>query len=207
MLKLPRSFYTREDVLEITEELLGKFLVTKISGKITSGMITEAEAYGGMIDSASHAFKGRRTTRTEIMYSIGGTAYVYISYGIHHLFNVVTNEKDIPHAILIRAVEPSEGIDLMLKRRKKKEPDHTLSAGPGSMSVAMGIKVSDTGTDLLGEKIWIEDRGITIPKNKILRTILIGVENAGKDAHLNYRYIIADNPWITRSSFNKMKNG
>jgi len=205
MSKLPRSFYTREDVLEITEELLGKFLVTKYNGKITTGMITEAEAYSGVIDSASHAFKGRRTMRTEIMYALGGTAYVYISYGIHHLFNVVTNEKDVPHAVLIRAIEPAEGIDLMLKRRKKKQPDYTLSSGPGSMSVAMGIKVSDTGTDLLGEKIWIEDRGIKIPQKKILRTIRIGVENSGKDAHLNYRYIIADSPWITRSSFNRIK--
>jgi len=205
MSKLPRSFYTRENVLEITEELLGKFLVTKYNGKITAGMITEAEAYGGVIDSASHAFKGRRTGRTEIMYLEGGRAYVYISYGIHHLFNVVTNEKDIPHAVLIRAIEPVEGIDLMLKRRKKKQPDYTLSSGPGSMSVAMGIKVYDTGTDLLGDKIWIEDRGIKIPQKKILRTIRIGVENSGKDAHLNYRYIIADNPWITRSSFNRIK--
>src|ERR1041385_1383130 len=123
MPKLPRSFYLRDNVLSITEELLGKFLVTKFNGVITSGMITEAEAYGGVIDSASHAFNGRRTNRTEIMYALGGTAYIYLCYGIHHLFNVVTNEKDIPHAILIRALEPAEGIELMLKRRKKKQLD------------------------------------------------------------------------------------
>src|SRR5262245_1386965 len=116
MPKLQRSFYLRENVLKIAEELLGKFLVTKFNGVITSGMITEAEAYAGVIDSASHAFKGRRTERTEIMYALGGTAYIYLCYGIHHLFNVVTNEEDVPHAVLIRALEPAEGINLMLKR-------------------------------------------------------------------------------------------
>jgi len=203
MPKLPRSFYLREDVLQIAEELLGKFLVTKFNGVITSGMITEAEAYAGVIDSASHAFRGRRTNRTEIMYSVGGTAYVYISYGIHHLFNVVTNLKEIPHAVLIRAIEPSEGIELMMKRRKKKQPDYTLTTGPGSLAQALGIHVRHTGSDLLEEKIWIEDRGVKIPREKIYRTKRIGVENSGRDAGLLYRYIIKGNPWITRSPFNR----
>lgn len=199
MKKLPRSFYLREDVLQITEELLGKFLVTKIKGKITSGMITEVEAYGGVMDSASHAFKGRRTNRNEIMYAHGGKAYVYICYGIHHLFNVVTNEKNIPHAILIRGIEPAEGIELMLRRRKMKTLSYNLTAGPGALSVAMGIHVKHTGSDLLGNTIWIEDRGVKIPPEKIIRTIRVGVEGSGKDARLLYRFIIRDSPWVTRT--------
>src|SRR5580765_1546627 len=119
MPKLPRSFYTRENVLQIAKELMGKFLVTQINVLVTSGMITETEAYAGEIDKASHAYGGRRTNRTEIMYAKGGTAYVYLCYGIHHLFNVVTNKKDHPHAILIRAVEPIEGIEMMMQRRNK----------------------------------------------------------------------------------------
>src|SRR4029077_4625899 len=127
MPKLPRSFYLREDVLQITKESLGKFLVTKITCVITGGMITEAEAYAGEIDSASHAFKGRRTRRNEIMFAHGGAAYVYICDGIHHLFNVVTNQRDIPHAILIRGIEPTEGIEVMLKRRKMKALKFSLT--------------------------------------------------------------------------------
>jgi len=199
MPKLPRSFYLREDVIQITKELLGKFLVTKINGILTAGMITEAEAYAGEIDSASHAFKGRRTRRTEIMFAHGGTAYVYICYGIHHLFNVVTNQKNIPHAILIRGIEPTDGIDRMMKRRRMKVPGHNLTAGPGALSEAMGIRVKHTGLDLLGDTIWIEDRGVKIPSQKIIPTIRVGVEGSGKDARLPYRYIIKDNPWVTRT--------
>lgn len=207
MSKLPRSFYMRDDVLQITRELLGKFLVTRFRDVITSGMITEAEAYAGVIDSASHAHKGRRTNRTEIMYATGGTAYVYLCYGVHHLFNVVTNEKDIPHAILIRGIEPAEGIETMLKRRKMKSPSHSLTAGPGSLSKALGIHVRNTGSDLLGNKIWIEDRGVKIPSSKIVRTKRIGVEYAGEHAHLLYRFIIRGNPWITKSPYNKSSKG
>lgn len=199
MPKLPRSFYLRDDVLQITKELLGKFLITKINGTLTGGMITEAEAYAGEIDSASHAFKGRRTRRNEIMFAGGGTAYVYICYGIHHLFNVVTNQENIPHAILIRGIEPTEGIDRMLKRRNMKALNNNLTAGPGALSQAMGIRVKHTGLDLLGDTIWIEDRGVKIPPQKIIPTIRVGVEGSGKDARLPYRYIIKDNPWVTRT--------
>jgi DNA-3-methyladenine glycosylase len=207
MSKLPRSFYLRDDVLQIARELLGKFLVTRFRGVMTSGMITEAEAYAGVIDSASHAHKGRRTNRTEIMYAMGGTAYVYLCYGVHHLFNVVTNEKDIPHAILIRGIEPAEGIETMLKRRKMRQITHSLTAGPGSLSKALGIQVKHTGTDLLGDQIWIEDHGVRIPPSKIIRTKRIGVEYAGEHAHLPYRFIIKGNKWITKSPFNKSPSG
>jgi DNA-3-methyladenine glycosylase len=201
--KLPRSFYLRENVFAIAQELMGKFLVTRFNGAITSGMITEAEAYNGTMDSASHAYRGRRTNRNEVMYAQGGTAYVYLCYGIHHLFNVVTNEKENPHAILIRAIEPVEGIDVMLKRRGMEKPLYSLTRGPGSLSAALGIRVQQNGADLQGGEVWIEDRGIKIPPQKIKRTIRIGVENAGRDARLKYRYLIDGNPWITRSPFNR----
>src|SRR5438132_14057715 len=125
MQKLPPTFYQRADVLTIAKELLGKLLVTQFNGQVTSGRIVETEAYNGVIDRASHAFGGRRTKRTEVMYGNGGTAYVYFTYGMHHLFNVVTNKADVPHAVLIRAVEPITGIEEMLLRTGKQMADYT----------------------------------------------------------------------------------
>ena len=133
MCKLTRDFYLQEDVVKISRELLGKVLCTKFNGKFTSGIITETEAYAGIPDKASHAYNGRRTKRTEVMYGMGGTAYVYLCYGIHHLFNIVTNKKDIPHAVLIRAVKPLDGIDLILKRRNQKKLTEKISSGPGTV--------------------------------------------------------------------------
>src|SRR5205814_1066377 len=170
--------------------LLGKYLFTKFDGKLTGGIITETEAYAGEIDRASHAHAGRRTARTEIMYMHGGIAYVYLCYGIHSLFNVVTNKKDIPHAILIRAIKPTHGVDTMLKRRKMKEVKRNLAAGPGTVSEALGIHYSDTGTSLSGNKIWIEDKGFSVDKSKIISGKRVGVEYAGKDAELHYRFIL-----------------
>src|SRR5688572_16243392 len=148
MKKLPLEFYRREDVLEITEELIGKIVVTRWNGILTSGRIVEAEAYAGHIDKASHAAGGRRTTRTEIMYQAGGVAYVYLCYGIHQMLNVVTNKKDTPHAILIRALEPLKGIDEMLKRTAKTKADNTLTRGPGNVCKALGIYTMHTGMSL-----------------------------------------------------------
>jgi len=198
MPRLPQSFYLREDVFQITKELLGKFLVTKINGHITSGMITEAEAYHGVIDRASHAYNGRRTSRTETMYAMGGTAYVYICYGIHHLFNVVTNEKDIPHAILIRGIEPVEGIEAMLKRRMKKKLEYSLTSGPGVLAKALGIHVKHSGISLMNGTIWIEDRGLKISSTKIISTKRVGVESAKEAAHYPYRFFIKDNHWVSK---------
>src|SRR4051812_8340387 len=139
MKKLGIKFYQRADVLQISEDLIGKILVTTWNGIITSGRIVECEAYAGVIDKASHAYGDRRTKRTEIMYGKGGTAYVYLCYGIHHMFNVVTNAKNTPHAILIRALEPIKGIDEMLKRTAKEKSDNSLTRGPGNVCKALGI--------------------------------------------------------------------
>ena len=196
--KLPRSFYIRDDVVTISRELLGKFLMTKFNGVVTGGMIVETEAYNGIEDRASHAFNGRRTKRTEIMYSPGGIVYVYLCYGIHHLFNVVTNKNDTPHAVLIRAIEPLDGIELMLKRRRKSELTRNLCAGPGSMSQSLGITTYNTGLDLLGNTIWIEDRGIALKKNEIVSSKRIGVEYAGEHAKRLWRFTIKGNQWASK---------
>lgn len=189
-MKLPRSFFEHEDVVELAKKLLGKRIVTKIDGVITSGIITETEAYEGVTDRASHAYGGRLTGRTKTMYESGGVAYVYLCYGIHHLFNFVTNQKGVPHAILLRAIHPEKGIEHMLKRRKKKKVDKTLCAGPGSASQALGITTDMNGIAIGRDKIWVEETGIAVHPEEIIAGPRIGVDYAGKDAKLPYRFQI-----------------
>ena len=187
-MKLPLSFYRNPDVVTVSRDLLGKVLCTQIEGVVTEVLITETEAYAGESDKASHAWGGRRTSRTEPMYGPGGIAYVYLCYGIHHLFNVVTNDEEIPHAVLVRAATPLTGIDLMLSRRNKKVEDRTLLAGPGCVSQALGIKTHMTGTDLRGDAIWIEDRGNNVPQDDVIVGPRIGVDYAEEDAARPYRF-------------------
>ncbi len=186
MSKLLREFYVRPSVVQIAKDLLGKYLLTRLEDTVTGGIIVETEAYAGPEDRASHAYNSRRTSRTEIMFHEGGVAYVYLCYGIHHLFNIVTNVEGIPHAILIRAIEPSDGIDQMLLRRNMKEVSPKLSGGPGTLTQALGIKTTHTQTDLTGEQIWLEDRGFLVPEDKIIAGPRVGVSYAGEDA---------ENPW------------
>ena len=195
---LPESFYTRKDVVKIARELLGKVLVTDFDGALTSGMIVETEAYAGATDKASHAYGSRRTNRTEVMYQHGGAAYVYLCYGIHHLFNVVTNLQDVPHAILIRAIEPLEGIDTMLERRGKDKLTPSLTAGPGAMSMALGIETGQTGSSLQGPEIRIEDRGIKVPPKDIVAATRVGVAYAMDDALRPYRFSIKGNKYVSK---------
>ena len=189
MRKLDEAFYLREDVVQISRDLLGKYLITQFDGVITGGIITETEAYAGVTDRASHAFGDKRTKRTETMYSAGGVAYVYLCYGIHHLFNVVTNVKGVPHAVLIRAIEPKVGLKTILNRRgingKSKKP---VSGGPGTVSQALGITTADTGSNLNGDRIWIEERGLDIDPQSIITSPRVGVDYAGEDALLPYRF-------------------
>ena len=189
-MKLKKSFYERKDVVQISRELLGKYLFTSFNNKLTGGIITETEAYIGLTDRASHSFGGKRTARNEHMYAAGGTAYVYICYGIHHLFNVVTNKKDIPDAVLIRAIHPTSGIETMLKRRGMKEMKKNISGGPGTVGEALGINKIHSGIDLLSDKIWIEDRKFLVDPKKISVSKRIGVEGAGKAAHYPYRFVL-----------------
>jgi len=197
-MKLSKEFYLQEDVLKISKELLGKFLFTNIDNKLTGGMITETEAYRAPEDKASHAFGGKRTARTEIFYEEGGISYVYLCYGIHHLFNIVTNKNEVPHAILIRAIEPLEGMNHMMVRRNKTKVSPPLTSGPGSMSQALGINKEYNKIDLQGNKIWLEDRGVKIAKNEILAGPRIGVDYAAEYASKPWRFGIKDNSWISK---------
>lgn len=189
-MRLENDFYQRTDVVQIARELLGKELITNIDGELTSGIITETEAYNGIVDRASHAYGGRFTPRTQTMYEEGGVCYVYLCYGIHHLFNVVTNIDGVPHAVLIRNIKPLKGLETILQRRNKKRIDKTLSTGPGTLSQALGIKTLHNGLSLSDDTIWIEDAGVKINAKDIATTPRIGVDYAGEDALLPYRFVI-----------------
>ncbi len=187
---LAADFYLRDDVVRISRDLLGKVLCTRVHGKLTKAIITETEAYAGVTDKASHAYGDRRTKRTEPMYGPGGTAYVYLCYGIHHLFNVVTNEEGVPHAVLIRAGNPVSGLETMLRRRNREKADKKLMPGPGTVAQALAITTDMTGTDLRGKKIWIEDHGIVIQESEISAGPRVGVDYAEEDAARLYRFIV-----------------
>ena len=191
-MKLEHSFYLRNDVVGIARELLGKVVCTRIDGRLTTALITETEAYAGVADKASHAYGDRRTKRTEPMYGAGGVAYVYLCYGIHHLFNVVTNKNGIPHAILIRSGKPLSGTSLMLERRRKKDVDKRLLGGPGSFAQALGIRTSDTGVDLSGGRIWIEDQDLETTDGKITAGPRVGIDYAEEDAQRPYRFRLTE---------------
>ena len=197
MKKLSLKFYNRKDVVEIARDLIGKLLVTEFDGIKTSGRIVESEAYVAMIDRASHAFGGRRTARNEHMYSAPGTAYVYICYGMHQMFNIVTNKKNIADAVLIRAVEPIEGIDTMLKRTGKAKQDHKITRGPGNVGKALGIFKKHSGLHLLDDSIYLLDDGYKVIPTELGVSARIGVAGAGKDALLPYRFYIRKNPYVS----------
>ena len=198
MKKLPLTFYKRADVVQIAKDLLGKIVYTNIDGRITSGRIVETEAYVAITDKASHAFNGRRTPRNEHMYEAAGTTYVYICYGMHQMLNVVTNKKDIPDAVLIRAVEPLEGIDIMLKRTGKITLDATLTKGPGNVGKALGISKKHSGLLLTDDEVFIyADEYSKINEKDIGVSKRIGVESAGPDALLPYRFYIRGNRFIS----------
>lgn len=189
-MKLDKSFYIRDSVTQIAKELLGKFLFTYFNGELTSGVITETEAYEGVSDRASHAYNNRRTNRTEVMFANGGLSYVYLCYGIHQLFNIVTHTENNPHAVLIRGIYPIEGIEIMEKRAGKKFPVKGFSDGPGKISKLLNIQVKHSGLSLLGDMIWLEDKGIIIDEENMITGPRIGVDYAGEDANLPYRFLI-----------------
>jgi DNA-3-methyladenine glycosylase len=194
--KLDESFYLRDDVFQISKDLLGKVLVTDIDGEITSGIITETEAYMAPEDKASHAYNNKKTARTKVFYSKGGIGYVYLCYGIHHLFNIVTNLKDIPHAILIRSIQPVEGIEVMMKRRRKSSIDKTLTSGPGSVSQALGISKVHNEISLIENTIWIEDRNISIESIHAVKRV--GIDYAEEYKDKLWRYYINGTKWISK---------
>lgn len=199
---LPKAFFTRKDVKQIAVELLGKIIITKINGEEVSVRIVETEAYMHFVDKASHAFNGRRTNRNEHMYGVGGTVYIYLCYGIHNMLNIVTSDEGIADAILIRAGQPINGIDIMLRRTGKIKFDNSLTRGPGNLGKALGINKSQSGLPLNKFEIFIYDDGYTVDKKMIVKSKRIGVDYAGDDALLEYRYFIKGNPFVS----GKLKN-
>jgi len=199
--RLSAPFYQREDVVQISKDLLGKVLVTQFENIKTAGIIVETEAYRAPDDKASHAYNNRYTDRTKVMYENGGLAYVYLCYGIHHLFNVVTAKKGMAHAVLIRAIEPLEGVETMLKRRNFDQLKPQLTAGPGVMSKALGITTANTAIDLThpSSKIRIEDHEININQKNIIESPRIGVNYAEECSGWNWRFRIQGNKWTSMS--------
>jgi len=196
MHKLPLSFYLQTDVVKIARELLGKILVTNWNNEFTSGRIVETEAYAGESDKASHASKGR-TTRTEVMFGEGGTAYVYLCYGIHQMFNIVTGKEGIPHAVLIRAIEPVSGIDVILKRTGKKKFEEAVTRGPGNVGKAFGFHTVQCGISLISDELYIADDGCKLQKSMIGTSPRVGVDYAGEHAAWHYRFFIKGNKYVS----------
>lgn len=195
--KLPLSFYDRDDVVQIARDLLGKVLCTNINDVFTSGIIVETEAYNGRTDKACHSHIHGRTKRTEIMFGRPGKAYVYLCYGIHHLFNVVTNEEGLADAILVRAIEPLSGVPTILKRRGKSKLERSVGGGPGIASQALGISTAHYGTDLLSDMIWIEDHNSVLNQKDIIASPRVGVDYAGEDALLPWRFRVKGNKFTS----------
>lgn len=196
-MKLNEDFYQREDVVKIARELLGKVLFTRVDGVVTGGTIVETEAYSWR-ERGCHAYRARKTARNEVMFRKGGFAYVYMCYGIHYLFNVVTNLEAVPEAVLIRALEPVTGLEEMVERRSLAGDNLHLTSGPGKLTKALGIGRSFNGKFLLDDEIWIEDSGMRLAKSKIVASERIGIDYAGDDARLPWRFTIEGNAWVSK---------
>lgn len=188
--KIPLSFFLSHNVTELAQSLLGCGLWTNINGRLTAGTIVETEAYDGLTDRASHAYGGKRTSRTAIFYQSGGRAYIYLCYGIHTLFNIITGPEEVPQAILIRAVEPFEGIPEMLKRRNQTRLRRNTTGGPALVSQALGITMQLNGVLLCGPEIWLTHAKETArPKpEEIVASPRVGIDYAGNDAGLPWRF-------------------
>lgn len=193
-MKLPQSFYERSNVVQVAKDLIGKRLITNVNDMLTSGTIVETEAYSYK-ERGCHAYKGQ-TERNKVMFEKGGISYVYLCYGMHHLFNVVTNQTGKADAVLIRALEPELGMDLMMERMNVNSIKR-ITSGPGKLTKALGITKSWNGVDLLGDQLWIEE-GDKVSSSKIKADARIGIDYAGEDALLPWRFSIKDNKWVSK---------
>lgn len=195
---IPKSYFVSDDVIDVSKSLIGKVLCTQFDDCLTKGIIVETEAYRAPEDKASHAYGNKHTARTAPMFLEGGRSYVYLCYGIHHLFNIVTGGINRAHAVLIRAVEPLEGIDHMLTRRKLKKICPSLTAGPGILTKALGITTTQTNKPLIRENsIWIEDHDFKIDTDQIISSPRVGVEYAEECATWPWRFRLRDNKWCS----------
>lgn len=196
--RLKSDFYRQTDTVAVARALLGKKLVTRFGGVTTAGMICETEAYCGIEDRGCHAYSGRYTDRTRIIYAAGGVTYVYLCYGIHHLFNVVTHQEGEPHAVLIRAIEPLEGIDTMLERRKQKTLTPGLGAGPGLAAQCLGFTTKHTGLSLMEDTVWIEVH-TSIEPSQIISSARVGMHFSGAYKTIPWRFRIADSLFTSKA--------
>lgn len=190
-----KSFFQRKNVVQIAKELLGKTIATEIYGQVTSGIIVETEAYS-FRERGCHAYQNRMTERNRVMFEEGGVAYVYLCYGIHNLFNIVTNKSDKAEAVLIRSLQPVQGEDLMLERMRTTSLKR-ITSGPGKLTKALGIDRSHNGKDLMTSDLWIEE-GIRVAKKDILAVTRIGIDYAAEDAKLPWRFYLNDNVWVSK---------
>jgi DNA-3-methyladenine glycosylase len=196
-----RDFYTRPDTLRVARELLGRRLVVpSAAGERVSGRVVEVEAYLGVEDRAAHSYGGRRTRRTETMFGLGGRAYVFLVYGMHHQFNVVTGPEGVPHVLLVRAVEPEEGIELMRERRHVSK-ERELTSGPGKLCRALGIDLTFDGADLTERRrVWLEETGTRFKPEQIASGPRIGIDYAAEDALKPWRFWVRGNEYVSRKS-------
>jgi len=201
---LPNSFYERDDVVSIAKELLGKYVYTNFEGVWTGGKIVETEAYCGATDKACHAHLNRRTNRTQTMFLKGGVAYVYLCYGIHHLFNIVTNKQDHADAVLVRGIEPTVGIEKMMERRNMKKLQNRITAGPGCLTQALGMTTDLDKSSVSGPNIWLTDydlvnskKATDVEESQVIKGPRVGIDYAGEDAKLPWRFSIKDNKWVS----------
>ena len=196
-MKLSEDFYQRANVVKIARDLLGKVLFTRIDGIVTGGIIVETEAYSWK-ERGCHAYGARKTPRNAVMFREGGFAYVYLCYGIHHLFNVVTNRAETPEAVLVRALEPLQGVEEMKNRRNMLQNNFHLTSGPGKLTKALGIGRSFNGKSLMDDEIWIEDPGTKLASSRIVASERIGIDYAGEDALLPWRFSVKGNSWVSK---------
>lgn len=198
MAKLTNAFYQGDDVVTISRELLGKSLFVNTEDQITGGIIVETEAYRGPEDLGSHAYNNRRTPRNEIMYSAGGVVYMYICYGIHDMLNIVTGKQNTAHAVLIRALKPTIGLDIMRERRKVHNDDNRLCRGPGALAKALALRKVHNGISLQQDEIWIEDHGLIIPDNEIVAGPRIGLNIEEPYKSIAWRFYKKGDPNVSR---------
>jgi DNA-3-methyladenine glycosylase len=205
-MKLPKSFYQRDDTLAIAKELIGKLLITNIAGELTGGLIIETEAYMGPIDRGSHAFNNKRTPRNDTMYSEGGQVYMYICYGIHDMLNIVTGKEGSPHAILIRAIQPTIGWDIIKRRRNLYNQDYRLCQGPGSLAKSLALTKVHNGLDLNGDIIWVEDTHSAYPDKDIIAAARVGMNFEGPYKNIPWRFLVKNNKYVSRPNFGISKS-
>jgi DNA-3-methyladenine glycosylase len=201
-MKLTKEFY-RDDTLKVAQELLGKKIVHNYNGKTLSGIIVETEAYMGPEDKAAHSYGGRKTPRTTVMFEPGGVSYIYFIYGLYYCFNVVTSVANTPQAVLIRAIEPVDGLEDMALIRynrsyedlKKKEIIN-LTSGPSKLCTALRLDKTLNGVDLTSDILFIEDTNY--PKFQTVKTTRIGIDYAEEAKEYPWRFYIKDNPYISK---------